>query len=117
MDFVFVFLGGGVGSLLRYLITKQLYFVSGWVGILIVNILGSFLLGICYQLSTHQIPQDSKLFLMTGLLGGFTTFSTLQLNLYELFFLNQTPFWGLIVIFLSLSLGLGAFTLGVFLIK
>ena len=67
-----VFLGGMVGSLLRYLV--QVY-TSTSIMLWIVNILGSFVLG---SLNGYFIKngKPAMLFLTTGMLGAFTTFST-----------------------------------------
>ncbi len=73
-----VFLGGGVGSVLRWLICNKIN--SHW-GTMIVNILGAFLIGCAYTYFQKQADNTNlKLFVMTGLLGGFTTFSTYLLN-------------------------------------
>lgn len=76
--------GGALGSLLRFL-------VSTWVqrsslhafpaGILCVNVLGSFLIGFCWSLAeTFRFSDTARLFLFTGLFGGFTTFSSFSLD-------------------------------------
>ena len=74
-----VFIGGGIGSVLRWLVCLK--FNSHW-GTLIVNILGAFLIGCAYTYFQKHLEDNSniKLFVMTGLLGGFTTFSTYLLN-------------------------------------
>lgn len=74
--------GGFIGSVLRYL-------VSGWVqqasrsvdfpfGTLAVNVIGCFIIGILAQLAESRgvFTSESRLFVFTGLLGGFTTFSS-----------------------------------------
>jgi CrcB protein len=80
-----VFLGGGVGSLCRYG-TSTL--ISRWLGTgfpagtLIVNLLGSFLIGcIAEYLNQHSTaPVQLRLLLITGFLGGYTTFSAFSLE-------------------------------------
>jgi fluoride exporter len=74
---LFVFLGGGLGSVLRSL-TGKLFSFSGFpFGTLIVNILGSLLIGFLYALFSRQIIGNNyRLFLAVGFCGGFTTFST-----------------------------------------
>lgn len=75
-----VFLGGGLGSSLRYVIGN--YFNSSNTGIpygtFAANILGSLLIGIILGLAAkHEaLSQNTILFLATGFCGGFTTFST-----------------------------------------
>ncbi|MCB9017393.1 MAG: fluoride efflux transporter CrcB [Prevotellaceae bacterium] len=75
-----VLLGGGVGSILRHVILTRVAFFQLLhvpVGTLFVNVFGSFLIGIFYALSSKMgLSDDTKLFLTTGLCGGFTTFST-----------------------------------------
>ncbi len=72
--------GGFIGSVLRYFVSKlNTYWavLSIPVGTLLVNIIGSFLIGLisAYALKTGNVSQEMKLFLITGLMGGFTTFS------------------------------------------
>ena len=79
INIIAVFLGGGMGSLFRWLICSK---ISTHWGTLTVNILGAFLIGVLYQyISIHSgFRQELKLLLMTGVLGGFTTFSTYLLD-------------------------------------
>ena len=74
-----VFLGGGIGSVLRWLICCKIN--SHW-GTMVANILGAFLIGCAYTYFQKHLADNTniKLFVMTGLLGGFTTFSTYLLN-------------------------------------
>ena len=75
-----VFIGGGVGSVLRYLISKWLENPSNGMpyGTFTTNILGSLIIGIILGLATKTdtLTQNQTLFLATGFCGGFTTFST-----------------------------------------
>jgi CrcB protein len=74
-------LGGGIGSMLRYLFQK--WFSENYPqpfpwGTFLVNLIGCFLIGLIYaasEKSTALTPQ-TRLFLMAGFCGGFTTFST-----------------------------------------
>jgi CrcB protein len=81
-----VFLGGGLGSALRYGIGRA---VLAWfgpnfpAGTLIVNAVGCFVMGALAEwLALHDagVSQGTKLFLATGILGGFTTFSAFALD-------------------------------------
>lgn len=77
---LFVFVGGGMGSLLRYLLGRELNAMPGIklpLGTLIVNLAGSLLIGILWGISQKTINQNSylHLLLVTGFCGGFTTFS------------------------------------------
>lgn len=77
---VLVFLGGGFGSVLRYIISKYLRNAENGMpyGTFVVNILGSLLIGIVLGLAAknNTLSQNQTLFLATGFCGGFTTFST-----------------------------------------
>lgn len=77
---LFVFLGGGTGSMLRYLISMSINQrttgVFPW-GTMAVNISGCVLIGFFYALSSRlQISDEMRLLLTVGICGGFTTFST-----------------------------------------
>ncbi|MBP7721416.1 MAG: fluoride efflux transporter CrcB [Alphaproteobacteria bacterium] len=82
-------LGGALGSVLRYGTYigagKMLGMNFPW-GTLIVNIVGSFLIGALTGMfaSVWQPPEEMKLFLITGFLGGFTTFSAFSLDFANL---------------------------------
>ncbi len=83
---ILVFIGGGFGSIARYLIGKFLNTLSFPWGTLIVNILGSFIIGVVMGLAlkNHSINQNYTLLIATGFCGGFTTFSSFA---YENFML------------------------------
>ncbi|HCY81005.1 MAG TPA: fluoride efflux transporter CrcB, partial [Xanthomarina gelatinilytica] len=74
-----VFIGGGIGSVLRYVLGKYLnsYQTGIPYGTFIANILGSLLIGIILGLAAknNSISQNHTLLLATGFCGGFTTFS------------------------------------------
>jgi len=74
-------LGGFVGSIARYFVSKlnlQVDFLSIPVGTLLVNIGGSLLIGLLIGISERStlLTPEWRMFLMIGLCGGFTTFST-----------------------------------------
>jgi len=78
-----VALGGALGSSLRYLV--GLAFVKAMplgfpMGVLSVNILGSFAMGLFVVFAHQKGLSVANLFVMTGLLGGFTTFSAFSLE-------------------------------------
>src|SRR5580704_19213086 len=78
-----VILGGSTGSLLRYLVgTAIMARVGGRfpLGTVIINITGSFVIGLLMTLFTERLdPQPNlRLLLVTGFLGGYTTFSSFE---------------------------------------
>ncbi|MDD7913473.1 fluoride efflux transporter CrcB [Polaribacter ponticola] len=79
-NLLFVFIGGGFGSVLRFLIGKWLNNSEGNfpLGTFVANVLGSLLIGVIlgYVAKNDAINQNHTLLLATGFCGGFTTFST-----------------------------------------
>ncbi|WAM33599.1 fluoride efflux transporter CrcB [Caldicellulosiruptor morganii] len=76
MNLLIVGLGGVVGAVLRYIVSKIFREVMARehpVSTMFINVAGCFFIGF---LSSKHLPQGYKLFLTTGLLGGFTTYST-----------------------------------------
>lgn len=75
-----VFIGGGVGSVARFLLGKFLNNTSDGIpyGTFLANILGSLFIGLIlgYALKSETLTQNHTLLLATGFCGGFTTFST-----------------------------------------
>lgn len=78
-----VFIGGGIGSLLRWLATSKIN--SHW-GVMAVNVIGAMLIGMAYQffIAKADLRSEIKTFVITGFLGGFTTFSTYVLDFHTL---------------------------------
>lgn len=73
--------GGFIGAILRYSVSLYMAKIGQFdipLGTLLVNALGGFLIGAImeFSLSTELISPELRLFLTTGILGGFTTFST-----------------------------------------
>ena len=91
MNYVIVFVGAGLGGALRHGINVLAARIAGTdfpYGTLVINVLGSFLMGIIveYLGLRLELSQSVQLFLTTGILGGFTTFSAFSLEaalLYE----------------------------------
>jgi len=85
-----VAIGGALGAMCRYLFTEMviLSLQSNFpTGTMLVNIIGSFLMGILHFLFTNyldSIPLQFRLLLATGILGGFTTFSAFSLDIFRL---------------------------------
>ena len=85
MLYLIVFLGAGIGGALRHGVNVGAAKLFGYgfpFGTLIVNIVGSFLMGLLagYFSFRPGIGQHVRLFLTTGILGGFTTFSAFSLD-------------------------------------
>ena len=85
MHYWLVFLGGGLGAALRHGVNRLA--LQAWgsdfpAGTMIVNVTGSLAIGLLVGLFAAQpsINPSTRLFLTTGLLGGFTTFSTFSLD-------------------------------------
>lgn len=89
---VAVAMGGAIGSLARFWMTAAMAALTGprfpW-GTLLINVLGSFVIGLVagFTLSPARVAlhPDFRIFLMTGVCGGFTTFSAFSLQTLELF--------------------------------
>jgi CrcB protein len=112
--------GGFIGTVLRYLISVgiQNRFLSTWpFGTFAVNIIGCFLIGIIYALSDKgNIPAEWRLFIATGILGGFTTFSSFSNETVNLLRDAQYLYaFGYVLI--SVVLGIAATFAGIVLIK
>ena len=116
-----IFLGGGVGALLRFPISEQtdrLFLSSFPFGTIVVNVLGAFLMGlvVSYFADKVNISQNIKMFLTIGFLGGFTTFSTFNLDFYQLFS-NGEILASLLYLFVTFTFTVIAFYLGLSLFK
>ncbi len=109
-----VAVGGAIGALARYLTGIAAIRIMGhgfpW-GTLTVNVVGSFLMGILVVLLAHFGNRSSP-FLLTGVLGGFTTFSAFSLDALTMFERGQTGVAGAYVA-ASVVLSLGAIVAGV----
>ena len=79
-NLLLVFIGGGFGSVLRYVLGKWLNNSENGIpyGTFVANVLGSLLIGFIlgYAAKNDALSQNSTLLLATGFCGGFTTFST-----------------------------------------
>ena len=113
INLFYVASGGAVGAVLRYLTSNfyKFYFPNFPIGTLFINFIGSFLIGI---LASNLESRGTsyifiKYFLIIGILGSFTTFSTFSLETIQLIN-DKKLFSSLVYIFLSISLCIfGAF--------
>lgn len=109
-DLLFVALGGGIGSSLRYLTSRVVVkLVSGnliFLGTFTANIIGSLLIGLLsgWMLINQPDNQTFRLFFIVGFCGGYTTFSTFAFENMRLIESNQ---WGLLTAYVLASVVLG----------
>jgi len=113
--------GGALGAISRYGVSLLASHIAGpgfpW-GTLTVNIVGSFIMGLIIAIFAQfwQPPEAWRLFIVTGFLGGFTTFSTFSLDivtLYERGEIFHTLLYGMA----SLALSVSALFIGMWLIR
>ena len=114
---LYICLGGAIGTGLRYL-TSSL--AVRWLGVdfpygtLIVNVVGSFLIGLIQQVGATSllIPETTRLFLTVGIMGGLTTYSSFS---YETLRLAQIGAWGQawINVLVTTAVCLGVCVLGI----
>jgi len=107
---LYIAIGGALGSILRFLVSHfcKVYFPYFPVGTLLVNILGSFFIGLFVSyLNNKEISEIIiRYFLIIGLLGSFTTFSAFSietLNLYKQEGLSLSTFYIILSVIFSIS--------------
>ncbi len=119
-QFLLVFLGGGIGSGLRYLISKALnpYIASFYLGTFGVNILGCLIIGTTLGLAAKwtDLSNNLILFITIGFCGGFTTFSSFALEEYGMIQEGQYLSFALYTIS-SITAGVLAVVFGLWLAK
>ena len=97
MSYVWVAFGSALGGLLRYALTRATMGISvGFpFGTVIINVLGSFVIGffgtLTLQSGRYAESDTVRLFVMVGICGGFTTFSSFSLQTFDLL---RSGFWG-----------------------
>lgn len=118
---VLVGLGGGIGSILRFLtsVLTEKHFTNAFpLSTFIVNIVGCFLIGILIgQLGQHiEANPNLKFLFITGFCGGYTTFSAFAIE--NLVLIQNQHYWTLLMyVGLSVLSGIGAVWLGLVLTK
>ena len=117
MSYLWVTLGSAIGGLLRYAITRLTLTlsISFPFGTVLINVLGSFVIGyfgtLTLQSGKYPASDNLRLFVMVGICGGFTTFSSFSLQTFDLM---RSGGWGraLANVVLSVVLCVGAVAAG-----
>ena len=118
LNFLAVFIGGGIGSVLRYGLTlgaTRFFSLPLW-GTFTANMIGCLLIGFVGGIINNSISPLStsvRLFITVGLLGGLTTFSTLNLEALELLRLGKVS-WAIGYLLITAITGLLLAALGYF---
>src|SRR5262249_52673019 len=121
MNYLIIFVGGGIGAALRHFFNVVF---ARWLGTtfpyatLWENVGGSLVMGLLTALFVFRsdIPQHMRLFLTTGILGGYTTFSTFSLDTAFLYERGELGLAALYVM-LSMVLSIGGLFAGLWLIR
>ena len=112
--------GSFIGGILRYLLSLLIHSKTAThfpLGTLTVNLIGCFLIGIVFGFfDKGQISQEWRLFLATGILGGFTTFSAFSIETFTLFREGHSAY-ALLYVLASVVLGLLATYLAYIMVK
>ncbi len=117
MNWVFVFIGGGIGSVLRFAISSIpfLRLSSGFaLGTLVSNFIASLILGFLSYIFIHHIdlPDHYKVGLTVGVCGGLSTFSTFTAESFKLIE-NGSYLHFFLYVIVSITICLAAFLMGV----
>ncbi len=119
MTFLQVALGGAIGAVLRFGTGLAVLRVAGQgfpLAILTVNVIGSFLMGLFAVYAFHRGVEHMNPFVMTGIFGGFTTFSAFSLEAFTLYERGDVGHAALYVA-LSVILSLAALGAGIWLAR
>jgi CrcB protein len=114
-------IGGGIGSLARHYLSTGIYQITGTnfpYGIFVVNVLGGLVMGIIVELGALKLNYslEMRAFLTTGILGGFTTFSTFSLDAALL--IERGDWIGAFIYMIgSVVLSVGALFFGLWLVR
>jgi fluoride exporter len=91
MTYLLVAIGGALGSMMRYGLSGLVMEMAGGTfpyGTMFVNVTGALLIGVLASFAAPEsrffLPLSARLFLMTGICGGYTTFSTFSLETFNL---------------------------------
>jgi CrcB protein len=118
---LWVFLGGGLGSAGRFLVTRNAERLLGPghpIGTFIVNLLGCFAIGVLAAFFASKLPDhaSARAFVITGFLGGFTTYSAYAQDVVNLL-LKGDSMQALIYAMGTMVVGVSACIAGVFLAR
>jgi fluoride exporter len=86
MNIALVFLGGGLGALVRYLIGVKWMFTNIWTSTLVSNLIAALVIGLLYTLQNQTkniVPSSVWLFTAVGFCGGLSTFSSFSLEIFQ----------------------------------
>jgi fluoride exporter len=113
--------GGFIGTIARYfvqILVARFFLISFPLGTLMVNVFGSFLIGLIYAMAEKNllVSTEWRLFLLTGICGGFTTFSAFAFENQSMLSAGNYLFVA-IYILLSVTLCIAAVYAGITLIK
>jgi len=113
INILLVFAGGGIGASFRYLLFLLTKNPSNGFPLttFVINVLGCFIIGLIYHFSWMENSQ-LKIFLMVGVLGGFTTFSSFGLETFQLL-VNAKYQTAIFYVILSNICGLAAVYAGI----
>lgn len=89
MDYLVVFVGAGIGGVLRFVMSPAIQRFSNWtfpIGTFSVNMVGCFVIGLLAQLAESKglFQGETRLLLFVGILGGYTTFSSFGYETFQL---------------------------------
>ena len=122
VSYLWVALGGSLGAMMRFAVARlsaSLFGISFPYGTFIINITGSFLLGIVATLVSQRLIPNAdnvRLVVAIGFLGAYTTFSTFEFESHSLFD-DGNWIYGLANLFASLFVGLLAIRFGILLAR
>ena len=117
---IYIAVGGAIGAVLRYWVSGIAYSILGTTfpyGTLSVNVIGSFFIGIFFELLEETaLSPDIRMLIFVGIFGAFTTFSSFSLETINLF--RDGEIWlGSWNIILNNTLGIGSAIIGIFIAK
>ncbi len=121
MSYLIVFLGGGLGTMMRHgvnVASLRLLGPSFPYGTFFINVSGSLIMGLIagWFAFKGDAPQELRLFLTTGILGGYTTFSAFSLDAALLYERGE---WGAAALYVggSVALSIAGLFLGLWLVR